>query len=158
VEASDQLDVPAALLLLKDTPTPDTHWIGGWVGPRGIPPWRWSAPLLFIFCCLFYLVKVQHSNPWSRTCMTITLHSLSRISFLVFPRRVLHKVPHRFWNSRKRLHSEELHNIYISPNIIRAIMSRRMIWGVHVISMGNMRNAYKFFCRNTWREESTRKT
>jgi hypothetical protein len=32
----------------------------------------------------------------------------------------------------KRLHNEELHNLYASPNIIRAIKSRRMIWEAHV--------------------------
>jgi len=34
----------------------------------------------------------------------------------------------------RRLHNEELHNLYISPNIIRVIKSRRMKWAGHVIS------------------------
>jgi hypothetical protein len=29
----------------------------------------------------------------------------------------------------RRLHNEELCNLYVSPNIIRAIKSRRMRWG-----------------------------
>jgi hypothetical protein len=29
----------------------------------------------------------------------------------------------------RRLHNEELHNFYPSPNIIRVIKSRRMRWG-----------------------------
>jgi hypothetical protein len=29
----------------------------------------------------------------------------------------------------RKLHSEELHNLYSSPNIIRIIKSRRMRWG-----------------------------
>jgi hypothetical protein len=28
----------------------------------------------------------------------------------------------------RKLHNEELHNLYSSPNIIRMIKSRRMIW------------------------------
>jgi GH43 family beta-xylosidase len=28
----------------------------------------------------------------------------------------------------RKLHNEELHNLYSSPNIIRMIMSRRMRW------------------------------
>jgi hypothetical protein len=29
----------------------------------------------------------------------------------------------------RRLHNEELHNLYASPNIIRLIESRKMRWG-----------------------------
>jgi len=43
----------------------------------------------------------------------------------------------------RRLHNEEFHNIYASPNIIRVIESRRMRWAGHVVGMGEMRNVYK---------------
>jgi hypothetical protein len=33
----------------------------------------------------------------------------------------------------RRLHKEELHNSYASPNIIRMIRSRRMRWARHVV-------------------------
>jgi hypothetical protein len=36
----------------------------------------------------------------------------------------------------RRLHNEELHNLYASPNIIRVIKSRRIKWDVHVACMG----------------------
>jgi hypothetical protein len=36
----------------------------------------------------------------------------------------------------RRLHSEELHNLYSSPNIIRQIKSRGMRWVGHVARMG----------------------
>jgi hypothetical protein len=36
----------------------------------------------------------------------------------------------------RKLHNEELHNLYSSPNIIRMIMSRRMRWVGHVAGMG----------------------
>jgi hypothetical protein len=42
----------------------------------------------------------------------------------------------------KRLHNEELHNLYASPNIIRVIMSRSMRGAVYVPCMGKIRNAY----------------
>jgi hypothetical protein len=32
----------------------------------------------------------------------------------------------------RKLHNEELHNLYSSPNIIRMIKSRRMRWAGHV--------------------------
>jgi hypothetical protein len=42
----------------------------------------------------------------------------------------------------KRLHNEELHNLYASPKFIRVIKSRRMRWVGHVVGMGEIRNAY----------------
>jgi hypothetical protein len=42
----------------------------------------------------------------------------------------------------RRLHNEELHNLYVSPTIIRVIKSRRMRWTWHVACMGEMRNMY----------------
>jgi hypothetical protein len=41
-----------------------------------------------------------------------------------------------------RLHNEELHNMYTSPNITRVIKSREMKWVGHVACMEEMRNAY----------------
>jgi hypothetical protein len=43
----------------------------------------------------------------------------------------------------RKLHNEELHNLYASPNIIRMIKSRRMRWEGHVARMGEKRNAYR---------------
>jgi hypothetical protein len=46
----------------------------------------------------------------------------------------------RWW---RKLHNEELHNLYSSPSIIRIIKSRRMRWAGHVARMGVKRNVYK---------------
>jgi hypothetical protein len=43
----------------------------------------------------------------------------------------------------RKLHNEELHNLYSSPSIIRMIKSRRMIWAGHVARMGEKRNPYR---------------
>jgi hypothetical protein len=43
----------------------------------------------------------------------------------------------------RKLHTEELHNLYSSPSIIRMIKSRRMRWAGHVARMGKKRNAYR---------------
>jgi hypothetical protein len=40
----------------------------------------------------------------------------------------------------RKLHNEELHNLYSSPSIIRIIKSRRMRWVGHVARMGEKRN------------------
>jgi hypothetical protein len=42
-----------------------------------------------------------------------------------------------------KLHNEELHILYSSPNIIRQIKSRRMRWAGHVARMGEERNVYR---------------
>jgi hypothetical protein len=39
----------------------------------------------------------------------------------------------------RKLHKEELHNLYSSPNIIRMIKSRRMRCAEHVARMGEKR-------------------
>jgi hypothetical protein len=36
----------------------------------------------------------------------------------------------------RRLHNEELHNLYTSPSISRVIKSRRMRWVGHVAGIG----------------------
>jgi hypothetical protein len=43
----------------------------------------------------------------------------------------------------RRLHNEELNDLYSSPNIIRVIKSRRMRWAGHVARMGEKRGAYR---------------
>jgi hypothetical protein len=42
----------------------------------------------------------------------------------------------------RKLHNEELHNLYSLPSTIRMIKLRRMRWVGHVAGMGEMRNAY----------------
>jgi hypothetical protein len=41
------------------------------------------------------------------------------------------------------LHNEELHILYSSPNIIRQIKSRRMMWVGHVACMEEESNVYR---------------
>jgi hypothetical protein len=41
----------------------------------------------------------------------------------------------------RRLHNEELHNMYAPPNVVRVIKSRRMRGAGHVVRMGEVRNA-----------------
>jgi hypothetical protein len=42
-----------------------------------------------------------------------------------------------------RLHNEELNDLYSSPNIIRVIKSRRMMWTGHGVRMGKGRGEYR---------------
>jgi hypothetical protein len=43
----------------------------------------------------------------------------------------------------RKLHNEELHKLYPSPNIIRMMKSRRMRWAGHVARMGETKDAYR---------------
>ena len=43
----------------------------------------------------------------------------------------------------RRLHNEELNDLYCSPNIVRVIKSRRMGWAGHVARMGEESGAYR---------------
>jgi hypothetical protein len=43
----------------------------------------------------------------------------------------------------RKLHSEEFHNFYSSPNIVRKIKSRTMKWATHLAHMGEDKKVYK---------------
>jgi len=43
----------------------------------------------------------------------------------------------------RRLHNEELNDLYSSPNIMRVIKSRRMRWAGHVARVGEERRVYR---------------
>jgi hypothetical protein len=47
----------------------------------------------------------------------------------------------------RKLHNEELHNVYSSLSIIRIIKSRRMRWAGQVARMGAKRNVYRILVR-----------
>jgi hypothetical protein len=65
----------------------------------------------------------------------------------VFENRVLRRIfgPKRVevTGEWRKLHSEELHHLYSSPDIIRKVKSRRMRWAGHVARMGEERKVYK---------------
>jgi hypothetical protein len=67
----------------------------------------------------------------------------------VYENRVLRRI---FGPKRKevagewrRLHNEELHNLYASTNIVRIVKSRRMQGAEHVARIEEMRNTYSNF-------------
>jgi hypothetical protein len=65
----------------------------------------------------------------------------------VFENRVLRRIfgPKRdeVMGEWRKLHNEELCDLYSSPSIIRIIKLRRMRWVGHVARMGDKRNAYR---------------
>jgi len=58
----------------------------------------------------------------------------------------------------RRLHNEELNDLYSSPNIVWVIKSRRMRWAGHVARMGEERGAYRVLVEETGGKETTGET
>jgi len=70
----------------------------------------------------------------------------------VFEKRVLRRLfgPKRdeVTGDWRKLHNEELNDIYCSPNIVRVIKSRRVRWAGHVARMGERRGIYRVLMGN----------
>jgi len=66
---------------------------------------------------------------------------------MMFENRVLRRIfgpmKERVGGGWRRLHNEELNNLYTSPYIIRVMKSRMMIWDRHVARMDEKRHGYK---------------
>jgi len=43
----------------------------------------------------------------------------------------------------RKLHNEELNDLYCSPSIVRVIKSRRIKWAGHVARMGEKKGVYR---------------
>jgi hypothetical protein len=73
-------------------------------------------------------------------CETWSLILREEHRLKVFENRVLRRIfgPKRdeVTGGWRKLHNEELHNLYSSPSIIRMIKSRRMRWAGHVALIG----------------------
>jgi hypothetical protein len=84
-------------------------------------------------------------------CETWSLILREEHRLWVFENRVLRRIfdPKRdeVTGDWRKLHNEELHNLYYSsPNIIRMINQvKRMKWAAHVARMETKRNAYRIF-------------
>jgi hypothetical protein len=78
----------------------------------------------------------------------------------VFENRVLRRIfgPKRddVTGEWRKLHNEELHSLYSSPNIIRQMQSRIMRWAGHVARMGE--EIVEGLDGKSRRKETTRKT
>jgi hypothetical protein len=81
-------------------------------------------------------------------CETWSLTLREEHKLRVFENRVLWRI---FAQKRdevtgewRKLHNEELCDLYSSPGIIRIIKSRRMRWAGHVVQMWEKRNAYRW--------------
>ena len=90
-------------------------------------------------------------------CETWSLILRGESRLRVFEKRILRRIfgPKRDENGEwRKLHNEELHSLYLSPNIVRVIKSRRLRWAGHVARMEEGRSAFKILTgkptRNLW--------
>jgi hypothetical protein len=76
---------------------------------------------------------------------TLTLREEHRLG--VFENRVLRRIfgpkGGKVTGEWRKLHNEELRDLYSSPSIIRILKARRMRWAGHVARLGEKRNAYR---------------
>ena len=85
-------------------------------------------------------VVLHGCEAWS-----LTLREERRLR--VFKNRILRRI---FGSKRdengewRRLHNQEFHSLYRSPNIVRMIKSIRLRWASHVAIMEEGRSALKF--------------
>ena len=93
-----------------------------------------------IYRTIIWLVVLYGPETWP-----LTLWEERRLR--VFENRVLRRIygPERVEVTGKwrKLHIEELNDLYSSPNILRGIKSRRMKSEGHRASMGEMRGIYR---------------
>jgi hypothetical protein len=91
-----------------------------------------------------YKTIIRRVVLYGRGTWSLTLRDELRLR--VFENRVLRRIfgPMRDEMTRgcRKLHNEELHNLYSSPSIIRIMKSRRMRLAGHVARMVKKNNAY----------------
>jgi hypothetical protein len=86
---------------------------------------RRNIPEDAILRCSFYFLMGSGCETWS---LTVREEHKLRVFENRLLRRIFGPKRNRVTGGWRKLHNEELHNLYSSPSIIRIIKSRRMRW------------------------------
>ena len=89
----------------------------------------WIAPVVLYGC-----------ETWS---LTLSEERRLRVLENMVLRRIFGPERYEVTGVWRKLHNEELNDLYSSPNIVRVIKSGRMRWAGHVARMGEMRGVYR---------------
>jgi hypothetical protein len=84
-------------------------------------------------------LKMSYIKCWLFTKLNSTTYG----KIITVLRRIFVRREMKLTGDWRKLHNDELHNLYSSPNIIRMIKSRRMRGAGYVARMGEKRNPYR---------------
>jgi len=93
-----------------------------------------------IYRTIILPVVLHGSETWS---LTLREERKLRVIENTVLRRIFGPRREEVTGEWRRLHNEELNDLYPSPNIGRLIKSRRMRWAGHVAHMGEERGVYR---------------
>ena len=92
-------------------------------------------------CC--YLQSIPHINNSETWSLTLREERKLRVFENMMLRRIFGPRRAEVTGEWRRLHNEELNDLYSSPNIVWVIKSRRMRWAGHVARMREEKGAYR---------------
>ena len=93
-----------------------------------------------IYITIILPVVLYGRETWSRT---LREERKQRVFENIVLRRIFGPRRDEVTGEWRRLHNEELNDLYSSPNTVRVIKSRRIRWAGHVVRMGEERGVYR---------------
>jgi hypothetical protein len=97
-----------------------------------------------VYTTIILPVVLYGCETWS---LTLNEEQTLRVCKNRVPRSIFRPKRDKAIGEWRRLHNEKLNDLYLSPNIIWVIKSRRMRWAGHVAHMGEERGAYRILVR-----------